>query len=88
MSGNECACQLREMFKYQAHTQMTHLGMDAAIGMQEIIDTIREQTGLEWENATPSISADIPEGNDMQCAFFCDPNGFRWEISHDLGKDY
>ena len=80
--------QVKEMFKYQARVQMTHLGMDAAIDMQEVIDTIREQADLEWENTTPGISPDIPEGNDMQWALFRDPNGYRWEISHDLGKDY
>ena len=79
---------IRDMMKFGSRRALTHLGMEAAIDMKEIISYIQSKADLEWENTEPGISPDIPEGNDMQWALFRGPNGERWEISFDLGKDY
>ncbi len=79
---------ISEMIPYPARMNMNHFGMEVSGDMQEAIDYIRSQYNVEWENTTPGISPDIGEGNDMQWALFRGPNGERWELSKDLGKNY
>jgi len=77
-----------DMVKYPQRMSMTHLGMQVACNMQDVINTISSKAIVEWENTVPGISPDIPAGNDMQWALFRGPNGERWELSNDLGKNY
>ena len=79
---------IRDMVKYPSRMSMNHLGMEVACDMQEAIDCICSKAIVEWENTTPGISPDIGPNNDMQWALFRGPNGERWELSKDLGKNY
>lgn len=77
-----------EKIKYSARINMNHFSMEVIGDMQEAIDYIRSQYDVEWENTVPCISTDIGKNNDLQWALFRGPNGERWQLSKDLGKNY